>query len=70
MKIYRIEEGILKPANKQYNQLGHQYEIILINKSIVTSCGEDQSIPRVQCDFSPISDIILKKQNDIVGKCN
>ncbi|XP_062223277.1 replication protein A 70 kDa DNA-binding subunit C-like [Phragmites australis] len=58
-KVYLISRGNLKPAEKKYNHLNHEYEITLdASISSVEICsGDDNSIPRQQFNFQQISEI-------------
>ncbi|KAJ1255412.1 hypothetical protein BS78_K240600 [Paspalum vaginatum] len=57
-KVYLISRGTLKPAQKMYNPLNHEYEISLDFRSTVELCPDDDSvIPRLRYNFRPISEI-------------
>ncbi|GJN21112.1 hypothetical protein PR202_gb08562 [Eleusine coracana subsp. coracana] len=58
-KVYLIYGGKLKPANKEYNHLNNDWEIILdISRSSVQICSsDDYSIPQQQYRFRQISEI-------------
>ncbi|OVA18441.1 zinc finger protein [Macleaya cordata] len=66
-KVYLISRGMLKPASKNFNRLQNEYEIYLENTSTVQPCMEDDNtIPRQQFHFRPISDIEIMESNAIV----
>ncbi|EEC78388.1 hypothetical protein OsI_18166 [Oryza sativa Indica Group] len=58
-RVYLISRGSLKPAQKKYNTLNHDYEITLdIGLSTVEVCSDDDnSIPRLQYNFRQISEL-------------
>ncbi|WVZ95831.1 hypothetical protein U9M48_041545 [Paspalum notatum var. saurae] len=57
-KVYLISRGTVKPAQKMYNPLNHDYEISLDFRSTVDLCPDDGSVnPRLRYNFRPISEI-------------
>lgn len=58
----------VKPANKQFSTLPHDYEVTLNNDSVIQECIEASDIPAVQYDFVPISQIADMETNKTVGK--
>ncbi|KAG2718006.1 hypothetical protein I3843_03G198700 [Carya illinoinensis] len=70
-KVYLISKGSLKPAQKNYNHLKNEWEIFLETSSTVELCPEeDDSIPKQQFSFRPISEIESADNNsilDIIG---
>ncbi|XP_057786647.1 replication protein A 70 kDa DNA-binding subunit A-like [Salvia miltiorrhiza] len=66
-KVYMISRGTLKAAQKAFNHLRNDYEIMLDNTSTVQPCYEDdKSIPQQQFHFRPISDIEGLDNNSIL----
>ncbi|XXG75497.1 hypothetical protein AAC387_Pa08g0052 [Persea americana] len=66
-KVYMISRGSLKPAQKNFNHLNNEYEILLESTSIIQPClEEDNSIPRQQFNFRPIGDIEGMESNSMV----
>ncbi|CAO2819718.1 unnamed protein product [Amaranthus hypochondriacus] len=66
-KVYMISKGSLKPAQKNFNHLDNDHEILLDSTSIVQPCFEDDGIiPKQQFHFRPISDIENIDNNGIV----
>jgi len=66
-KVYMISKGSLKPAQKNFNHLKNEWEIFLESTSTVELCpDEDDSIPRQQFSFRPISDIENVDNNSIL----
>ncbi|ONK66128.1 uncharacterized protein A4U43_C06F4430 [Asparagus officinalis] len=66
-KVYLISKGSLKPAQKNFNHLSHQWEIFLEATSIVELCpDEDSSIPEQQFNFRLISEIENTENNSIL----
>ncbi|AQK79413.1 Replication protein A 70 kDa DNA-binding subunit C [Zea mays] len=57
-KVYLISKGSLKPAQKKFNSLNHEYEISLDSRTSIEVCADDDSnIPRQQYNFRKISEI-------------
>ncbi|KAL5098316.1 hypothetical protein RYX36_002643 [Vicia faba] len=66
-KVYLISKGSLKPAQKNFNHLKNEWEIMLDLNSTVELCpDEDGSIPKQQFSFRPISDIENVESNAII----
>ncbi|KAF7143292.1 hypothetical protein RHSIM_Rhsim05G0012300 [Rhododendron simsii] len=66
-KVYFISKGSLKPAQKNFNHLKNEWEIILQATSAVDLCpDEDGSIPSQQFSFRPISEIEIAENNSII----
>ncbi|XP_010529261.1 PREDICTED: replication protein A 70 kDa DNA-binding subunit E-like isoform X1 [Tarenaya hassleriana] len=65
--VYLISRGSLRPAQKNFNHLPNDYEIILDNASTIQPCYEDDAaIPRQKFHFRSISDIESMENNNIV----
>ncbi|OEL18502.1 Replication protein A 70 kDa DNA-binding subunit C [Dichanthelium oligosanthes] len=57
-KVYLISKGSLKPAQKKFNPLNNDYEILVNHTtSIEINCGDESSFPRQQYNFRQIRDI-------------
>ncbi|KAF7144027.1 hypothetical protein RHSIM_Rhsim05G0012200 [Rhododendron simsii] len=66
-KVYLISKGNLKPAQKKFNHLKNEWEIILEATSTVYLCQyEDGSIPSQQFSFQPINEIEIAENNSII----
>lgn len=66
-KVYLISRGSLKPAQKNFNHLHNDYEILLEGTSTVQLCNEDDSlIPKQQFHFCHISDLEVMDNNSVV----
>lgn len=66
-RVYMISKGSLKPAQKNFNHLKNEWEILMESTSTVELCpDEDASIPRQQFSFLPISEIENAKNNSIL----
>ncbi|KAK4389126.1 Replication protein A DNA-binding subunit C [Sesamum angolense] len=66
-RVYMISRGTLKPAQKAFNHLRNDHEIMLDSTSTVQPCFEDdKSIPQQQFHFRPISDIEGMENNSVV----
>ncbi|XP_074305633.1 replication protein A 70 kDa DNA-binding subunit C-like, partial [Silene latifolia] len=70
-KVYLISKGSIKAAQKKFNHLPNDHEIVLDITSMVHPCLDDDSkIPRLQFHFRPISDIEgldIKSFLDVIG---
>ncbi|CAL4896077.1 unnamed protein product [Urochloa decumbens] len=57
-KVYSISEGSLKPAQKKFNPLNNDYEIVVDHRSSIEICSSDDgSIPKLQYNFRQISEL-------------
>ncbi|KAH7426619.1 hypothetical protein KP509_10G009100 [Ceratopteris richardii] len=66
-KLYMVSKGTLKPAQKSFNHLKHDFEITLENSSTIESINEDDdSIPQQQFNFMSISKIENLEENSII----
>lgn len=66
-KVYLISKGSLKPAQKTFNHLRNDHEIFLESTSTIQPCfDDDNSIPRQQFHFRPISDVESMENNSVV----
>ncbi|KAJ4829421.1 hypothetical protein Tsubulata_006616 [Turnera subulata] len=66
-RVYLISKGNLRPAQKNFNHLNNDLEIMLEIGSIVQRCSDDDSsIPRQQFRFCSISEVEGMESNSIV----
>ncbi|MCD7457164.1 hypothetical protein HAX54_034370 [Datura stramonium] len=66
-RVYLISKGSLRPAQKAFNHLPNDHEIMLESTSVVQPCFEDdRTIPQQQFHFRPISDIEAMENNNVV----
>ncbi|XP_058805155.1 replication protein A 70 kDa DNA-binding subunit-like [Phymastichus coffea] len=66
-KVYFITRGVLKPANKQFNNLKNDYEMTIGNDTEIAACNEEsQEIPEVQFNFVSISSIEHKQKDELI----
>ncbi|OAY69163.1 replication protein A 70 kDa DNA-binding subunit A-like [Ananas comosus] len=66
-RVYLISKGSLRPAQKTFNHLNNDYEIFLDSTSTVQPCvEEDNSIPKQQFNFRPVSEIESLESNSMV----
>ena len=68
-KVYLVSRGSLKPVvQRNFNHLNSEYEIFLESSSTLQKCNDvdDASIPRVQLNFRPISEIEAVESNAVV----
>jgi replication factor A1 len=57
-KVYLISKGSLKPAQKKFNPLNNDYEILVDHTTSIEICwGDESSCTRQQYNFRQISDI-------------
>ncbi|XP_076823826.1 replication protein A 70 kDa DNA-binding subunit-like [Clavelina lepadiformis] len=58
-KVYYISNASLKPANQQYNNTSHDYEMTLRRDSVVTICdsGDSDTVPKIHYSFKKIKDL-------------
>ncbi|CAF1246914.1 unnamed protein product [Rotaria sordida] len=71
-KVYYIARASLKPANRQFNSLNNDYEMTFNYDTCIEQCDTDegQSIPQIQFNFIPISEIANRPANnvcDVIG---
>ncbi|CAA7054917.1 unnamed protein product [Microthlaspi erraticum] len=65
--LYLVSKGTLRPAQRNFNHLNNDYEIMLDNASSIQQCyEEDAAIPRQQFSFRSIGDIESLQSNSIV----
>lgn len=65
--LYLLSRGSLRPAQKNFNHLPNDYEIMLDNASTIQQCyEEDPAIPRHQFHFRSIGDIESMESNSII----
>ncbi|EPS68676.1 hypothetical protein M569_06091 [Genlisea aurea] len=67
-KVYMVSRGTLRPAQKAFNHLNNEHEIVLDNTSTVQHCFEEDngSIPQQRFNFRPISDVEGLENNSVV----
>ncbi|XP_053680234.1 replication protein A 70 kDa DNA-binding subunit [Anopheles nili] len=72
-KVYFISKCQMKPANKQYSSLKNDYEMTMTNDTVIQECKDvDGSMPEIQYNFVPISQIANMEPNamvDVIGMC-
>jgi replication factor A1 len=68
-KVYTFSKGNLKPANKKYCKLPHDYEIHLNRDAEVNFYGEDNAIKTQQYDFRPIAQIAQMDAESTIDIC-
>ncbi|TVU18312.1 hypothetical protein EJB05_34402, partial [Eragrostis curvula] len=66
-KVYFISRGTLKPADKKYNPLNSDYEIVADDSTSIEICSDDDSrIPKQQYNFRQISEIENMENGSLV----
>lgn len=70
-KVYYITKGSVKPANKKFTSIRHDYEISLNRDTIIEVCEEGtDNIPEVKYSFKQIGDIAnmeISRSVDVIG---
>ncbi|CAF1562798.1 unnamed protein product [Rotaria magnacalcarata] len=71
-KVYYISRASLKPANRQFNSLKNDYEMAFNHDTCIELCEDDEgnSIPKVQFNFIPISEVANRAPSticDVIG---
>lgn len=68
-KVYYISKCTMKTANRQYSTLKNDYEMTFTPDTVVQECVEPVStIPGIEYNFVPISQIGNMEANAIIGK--
>ncbi|XP_030753386.1 replication protein A 70 kDa DNA-binding subunit [Sitophilus oryzae] len=66
-KVYYISKCQLKPANKQFSNLKNDYEMTMVNDTLIEECHDDTSTaPHLRYDFVPIQTIPELETNKII----
>lgn len=70
-KAYYISNATLKPANKQYNNTTHDYEMTLRRETIINPCEESEigNLPKVSYNFVAVSKLSnhISQLVDVIG---
>ncbi|CAI7918178.1 unnamed protein product [Closterium sp. NIES-54] len=69
-QVYMLSKGSLKPAQRMYNHLRSDWEIMLDASSSLDLCPDDGAIGAIQYDFRTIADVAGMENNsvaDVVG---
>uniref|UniRef100_T1GRY7 Replication protein A subunit n=1 Tax=Megaselia scalaris TaxID=36166 RepID=T1GRY7_MEGSC len=69
--VYLISKCTLKAANKQFNHLKNDYEMTFGSETVIQPCEDDNddSIPTVQYNFTPINRIAEMEDKSMVDIC-
>ncbi|XP_011874694.1 PREDICTED: replication protein A 70 kDa DNA-binding subunit-like isoform X2 [Vollenhovia emeryi] len=66
-KFYDRIQCTLKMANKQFNTLKNDYEMVITRDTVIIPCYENNDdIPTLQFNFCPISQVENKEQNEFI----
>jgi len=60
----------VKKTNKKFNDLDHEFEIILTENSKIIESKEDENIPKIDFNFIKIKDLANIKSNSLKGISN
>lgn len=56
-QIYMISRGLIKPTNKKFTAIAHDYELSLDENSIIQPSNEDNTIPALKFNLVKISEL-------------
>ncbi|XP_053208275.1 replication protein A 70 kDa DNA-binding subunit-like [Panonychus citri] len=71
-KIYTLAKASVKPANKKWSDVDHEYELTLHSDSIIIPSDDDTSCPQINFHFVKIGQLEAVPANstvDILGVC-
>nr|CAD7409853.1 unnamed protein product [Timema poppensis] len=71
-KVYYFSNYSVKPANKNFSNVNHDYEITFNSSTQVSPCLNDSDVPTTQFNFIPINKIAENDPTsfvDIIGVC-
>lgn len=69
-KVYYISRCSVKPANKKFTSIPHDFELTFTNDTSVIPCMDgDASIPQIQYSFTPLSALKDIASDSLVGSC-
>ena len=66
-QVYYVSRGTLKAANKQYSNLNNDYEMTFTNETVIEPCNETDNIPHINLQLLPLSELVNKNANELVG---
>lgn len=70
-KAYYISNAQLKPANRQYNNTTHDYEMTMRRESMIAPCDESEvaELPKVSYNFIPVPKLTqhISQLVDVIG---
>jgi len=67
-KIFSISNGILKKVNTNYNRLGHEFEILLNEKSEIKQIEKDIStIKKMEFEFIKLKNVADVNKDQTIG---
>ncbi|XP_024531193.1 replication protein A 70 kDa DNA-binding subunit A isoform X2 [Selaginella moellendorffii] len=65
-RLYMVSKGSLRAAQKQFNHLKNDWEIMFEKDSVLDPCPEDSSVPQQVFDFKQVSEIENLPNNAMV----
>nr|CAD7429216.1 unnamed protein product [Timema monikensis] len=71
-KVYYFSNYSVKPANKNFSNVNHDYEITFNSSTQVSPCLNDSDVPTTQFNFIPINKIAENDPMsfvDVIGVC-
>lgn len=70
-KAYYISNAQLKPANRQFNNTTHDYEMTMRRESVIVPCDESEvsELPKVSYNFVPVPNLTqhISQLVDVIG---
>jgi replication factor A1 len=71
-QVYQISKGAVKPANKRFNSLPHEYEISGDINTVVEQCSDSEmetnQIPTIHFNFTTFEQIKECQKDTVLGK--
>ena len=55
--VFMVSRGSIKPANKQFSKLDHDYEISLNQDTLIEPASDDDGCPEIEYNFVTIAEI-------------
>nr|CAD7397032.1 unnamed protein product [Timema poppensis] len=71
-KVYYISEFIVKPANKSFSNIKHDFEITLSKSTSIAPCHDEKDIPFTRFNFlliNTLSEVDINSIVDVIGVC-
>ncbi|XP_033230461.1 replication protein A 70 kDa DNA-binding subunit-like isoform X2 [Belonocnema kinseyi] len=65
-RIYYITRCQVKPADKRFTNIKHDFELVLNSDTAILNCEEDSRIPMIQFDFLSLDNVETKDNESIM----
>lgn len=70
-RVYYFSRLNVKPANKKFTTVPHDFELSFINDTqVIPAPDDDRSIPQIQYNFTPLCALKDLQPESFVGKYN